>query len=83
MNYYEKAREFCHDYEHYSYESLKDVRDQLLKDIARYEKGNRCFIPIDEDLETDREQYLADLLYAGTVFSMMFKTYQFKERNIQ
>ena len=76
MNYYEKAREFRNDYEHYSYQSLKDVRDQLLKDILRYEQGDPDYIPIDEDIPDPGEQYLTDLLYAKNVFTMLFDTYK-------
>ena len=75
MNYYEKGREFSHDYEHYSYQSLKDVRDQLLKDIRSYERGEPDFIQIDEDLPTAKDQYLADLLYARNIFDMLFTKY--------
>ena len=75
MNYYEKGREFRHDYEHYSYQSLIDVRDQLLKDILRYEDGDPSYIQIDEDLPTAKDQYLADLIYAKNVFDMLFTKY--------
>ncbi len=76
MNYYQKSREFSHDYEHYSYPALKTVRDQLLKDIQKYETGDQDFIPIDEDLPTAKDQYLADLLYARNVFEMLFDRYK-------
>ena len=76
MNYYEKAREFKHDYELYSYQSLKDVRDQLLKDLLNYESGDPNYIPIDEDMPTAQEQYLLDLLYAKHVFDLLYSAYK-------
>ena len=76
MTYYEKAREFRNDYEYYSYQSLIDVRDQLLKDILRYEQGDPDFIPIEEDIPDPGEQYLTDLLYATNVFTMLFHAFK-------
>lgn len=76
MNYYEKAREFKHDYELYSYQSLKDVRDQLLKDLLNYENGDPDYIPIDEDLPTAEEQYMLDLIYTKNIFDLLFVAYK-------
>ena len=76
MNYYEKAREFKHDYELYSYQSLKDVRDQLLKDLLNYESGDPDYIPIDEDLPTAEEQYMLDLMYTKNIFDLLFSAYK-------
>ena len=81
MNYYEKGREFSRDYEHYSYQSLINVRDQLLKDILTYEHGDPNFIPIEEDLPTAKDQYLADLLYAKYVFDLLFEKYKAESAN--
>lgn len=76
MNYYEKAREFKHDYELYSYQSLKDIRDQLLKDLLNYENGDPDYIPIDEDLPTAEEQYMLDLIYTKNIFDLLFVAYK-------